>query len=178
MFVATLMSAEKNPEAEFAYGAGNINPTKSVDPGLVYDADETDYINFLCGEGYSSGALQRITGENVVCSAATSGTAGNLNYPSFTIISSDMKSITGMFNRTATNVGSSESTYKATISGAPEGLAIQVVPDTLSFTSLRQKLSFVLQVEGSVEESIVSASLVWNDGVHQVRSPIVVLVVA
>ena len=64
------------------------------------------------------------------------------------------------------------------MTGAPIGLQIQVVPDILSFTSLGQKLSFVLKVEGSIDKSPVSASLVWDDGVHQVRSPIVVFVVA
>uniref|UniRef100_F6HNS7 Peptidase S8/S53 domain-containing protein n=1 Tax=Vitis vinifera TaxID=29760 RepID=F6HNS7_VITVI len=52
MTIATPMSAKKkNPEAKFAYGAGNI------DPGLVYDADEIDYVKFLCGQGYSTRAL-------------------------------------------------------------------------------------------------------------------------
>ena len=40
------MSARKNPEAEFAYGAGNIDPVTAVHPGLVYDADEIDFVNF------------------------------------------------------------------------------------------------------------------------------------
>ncbi|KAH7537181.1 hypothetical protein FEM48_Zijuj03G0064900 [Ziziphus jujuba var. spinosa] len=43
-----------NPEAEFAYGADLINPVKALFPGLVYDADELDYVRFLCGEGYSN----------------------------------------------------------------------------------------------------------------------------
>ena len=48
---------KKNLEAEFAYGAGNIDPVKAIDPGLVYDADEIDYVKFLCGQGYSTRAL-------------------------------------------------------------------------------------------------------------------------
>ncbi|RVX13627.1 Cucumisin [Vitis vinifera] len=107
--------------------------------------------------------------------SATNGTVWNLNYPSFALSSLTKESITGMFNRTVTNVGSSVSTYKATVIGAPEGLEIQVEPSILSFTSLMQKLSFVLKVEGKVGDNIVSASLVWDDGVHQVRTPIVVL---
>ncbi|KAL6311889.1 hypothetical protein AAG906_013520 [Vitis piasezkii] len=107
--------------------------------------------------------------------STTNGTVWNLNYPSFALSSLTKESITGMFNRTVTNVGSSVSTYKATVIGAPEGLDIQVEPSILSFTSLMQKLSFVLKVEGKVGENIVSASLVWDDGVHQVRTPIVVL---
>lgn len=47
---ATPMSPILNPEAEFAYGAGLINPVKAVNPGLVYDISEADYIKFLCEE--------------------------------------------------------------------------------------------------------------------------------
>ncbi|RVX13622.1 Cucumisin [Vitis vinifera] len=178
MTTALPMSAEKNPDAEFAYGAGQIDPLKSVNPGLVYDADKIDYVKFLCGQGYTTQTLQLVTGDNSVCSEATNGTVWDLNYPSFALSSSTFESITGVFTRTVTNVGSPVSTYKATVTGAPIGLQIQVVPDILSFTSLGQKLSFVLKVEGKVGDNIVSASLVWDDGVHQVRSPIVVFVVA
>ncbi|KAJ9684393.1 hypothetical protein PVL29_016718 [Vitis rotundifolia] len=178
MTTALPMSAEKNLEAEFAYGAGQMNPVKAVDPGLVYDADKIDYIKFLCGQGYTTQTLQLVTGDNSVCSEATNGTVWDLNYPSFALSSFTFKSIAGVFTRTVTNVGSPVSTYKATVTGAPIGLQIQVVPDILSFTSLGQKLSFVLKVEGSIDKSVVSASLVWDDGVHQVRSPIVVFVVA
>ena len=44
---ATPMSSDLNPEAEFAYGAGQINPVKAVCPGLVYDISESDYVRFL-----------------------------------------------------------------------------------------------------------------------------------
>ncbi|KAL6312491.1 hypothetical protein AAG906_032855 [Vitis piasezkii] len=177
MTTALPMSAEKNLDAEFAYGAGQMNPVKAVDPGLVYDADKIDYIKFLCGQGYTTQTLQLVTGDNSVCSEATYGTVWDLNYPSFALSSFTFESITGVFTRTVTNVGSPVATYKATVTGAPIGLQIQVVPDILSFTSLGQKLSFVLKVEGSIDKSLVSASLVWDDGVHQVRSPIVVFFV-
>ncbi|KAF8677868.1 hypothetical protein HU200_046411 [Digitaria exilis] len=32
----------------FKYGAGQLNPVKANDPGLVYDASESDYIAILC----------------------------------------------------------------------------------------------------------------------------------
>ena len=32
------MSAETNPEEEFAYGSGHINPVRVINPGLTYDA--------------------------------------------------------------------------------------------------------------------------------------------
>lgn len=174
MTTATPMSAKKNPQVEFAYGAGNIDPVKAVHPGLVYDANEIDFVNFLCGQGYTAKALRQVTGDHSVCSKATNGTVWNLNYPSFALSTFNKESIVGTFNRSVTNVGLAVSTYKATIIGAPKGLKIKVKPNILSFTSIGQKQSFVLKVEGRIVEDIVSTSLVWDNGVHQVRSPIVV----
>ncbi|KAA8534155.1 hypothetical protein F0562_031652 [Nyssa sinensis] len=75
--------------------------------------------------------------------------------------------------RTLTNVGSAGCTYNSRII-APRELHIQVEPTILSFTSLGQKLSFVVKVEGKIGKTIAFASLVWDDGIHQVRSRIVV----
>jgi len=46
------MSHRVNKEAEFAYGAGQVNLTRTVNPGLVYDMDDFAYIQFICHEGY------------------------------------------------------------------------------------------------------------------------------
>lgn len=32
----------------FDYGAGEVNPSKMLDPGLTYDAGEADYLQYLC----------------------------------------------------------------------------------------------------------------------------------
>ena len=48
------MDVDKNIDAEFAYGIGHINPTRAINSNLVYDAREIDYVNFLCGQGYSN----------------------------------------------------------------------------------------------------------------------------
>jgi hypothetical protein len=79
-FTAYPMKFETNPDAEFAYGAGHINPARSINPGLVYDAGEVDYVNFLCGQGYSSASLRLVTGDNSSCSQATSIPAWYLNW--------------------------------------------------------------------------------------------------
>ncbi|KAK7825904.1 cucumisin [Quercus suber] len=167
------MSPEESFGAEFAYGAGNINPHKSANPGLIYDIDAIDYIAFLCGQGYSTKLLQAVTGDSSNCPKGTGGKVFDLNYPSFALSTSSSNSISHAFNRTVTNVGTSTSTYKAKVS-APPGLSIKVNPSVLSFTSLKQKLSFALTIKGTIGRQIVSASLIWDDGTFQVRSPIVV----
>ncbi|XP_028797592.1 cucumisin-like isoform X2 [Neltuma alba] len=172
MTTARPLSPRINRDAEFAYGAGQIDPAKAVNPGLVYDASEVDFVRFLCGQGYSIKTLQLVTGDNSSCSV--SAKASDLNYPSFALPTpASNVTVSGSFKRTVTYVGSEKSTYKATVSGPP-GLKIQVNPSVLSFTSSGEKQSFVVSVEGSLEASIVSASLLWSDGKIQVRSPIVV----
>ncbi|TXG49867.1 hypothetical protein EZV62_025742 [Acer yangbiense] len=180
MTTATSMSATKNPEAEFAYGSGHINPLKVVNPGLVYDAGPIDYIRFLCGQKYSTTLLRHVTGDNnSTCDATSSAKVWDLNYPSFALSTSPLETnFTRIFNRVVTNVGTPVSTYRASVTGAPAGLRILLNPSVLSFTSLGQTLSFTLTVEGTIVDPMVSASLVWDDGVHQVRSPIVVFVVS
>ncbi|CAK9135680.1 unnamed protein product [Ilex paraguariensis] len=171
---ATPLGVATTPDAEFGYGAGHVNPTKAVDPGLIYDAGEIDYVKFLCGQGYNTTNLRQVTGDNTTCSEARNGIVWDLNLPSFALSTSPVISFSQNFSRTVTNVGSPRSTYNAKIT-APQSVKIQVEPTVLPFTSLEQKLSFVVKVEGRIgSNTIESASLVWDDGVHQVRSPIVV----
>lgn len=169
------MNPIADPQVEYAYGAGNINPIKALNPGLVYDAGDTDYLNFLCAAGYSTSQIQMITNENIQCPAVP-GSIHDLNYPSFalTIFSATPIPLTS-YKRTVTNVGAPSSTYKATVR-TPPGLNIQVVPDTLIFTSVGESLSYTLTISGVIDylTGLASASLIWDNGVNQVRSPITV----
>ena len=174
LFAASPMKGEINTDLEFAYGSGQLDPVKAANPGLVYDANETDYINFLCGEGYSNKKLQLITGDtNSSCSADTNGTVWALNYPSFAVSTKYKVSVTRNFTRTVTNVGTPASTYKANVT-VTAGISVEVKPSVLSFKSLGQKKTFsVIVMVPALDTEIISGSLVWSDGVYQVRSPIV-----
>ncbi|KAL2902553.1 Cucumisin [Bienertia sinuspersici] len=166
----------KNEEAELAYGSGHINPIKAKNPGLVYDIEEDDYIKYLCNQGVDQEIITIITGNDEFCQEINDNINWDLNYPSITIPTS-LGSFEAVKTRTVTNVGSAYSTYKAKVS-VPEGEAmlVEVEPSVLSFDSIGQKLSFTIKVSGSVSmRTLMSASLVWDDGHHQVRSPIVVI---
>ncbi|KAF8380351.1 hypothetical protein HHK36_027836 [Tetracentron sinense] len=63
MTTAYVMDSRKHEDAEFAYGSGHINPLKAVTPGLVFDASEADYIDFLCKQGYNTSTLRLVTGD-------------------------------------------------------------------------------------------------------------------
>ncbi|CAI9776423.1 unnamed protein product [Fraxinus pennsylvanica] len=172
MTTATPMNVTMNTDGEFAYGSGHIDPVKAKSPGLVYDLGENDYIKFLCGQGYDTTQLSLITGDNSTCTQANNGTVWDLNYPSFALSTTFGASITRVFHRIVTNVGSPVSTYTAVV-GAPSGLSIKVVPSVLSFKSVGQKQTFVVTVEANLSSSRLSGSLVWDDGMYQVRSPVV-----
>ncbi|XP_028795020.1 cucumisin [Neltuma alba] len=176
MTTATPLSAAMNPDAEFAYGAGQINPVKALNPGLVYDAKEIDYVKFLCRQShYDNKKLRSITGNHRSSCAEFEKEkhGGDLNLPSFALQVNMSLAFLRSFHRTVTNVGFSKSKYEAKII-APALLTIQVKPKVLHFTSLGQKKSYKLTVEGKTNVDILSASLIWDDGTFQVRSPIVV----
>ncbi|KAK1384908.1 Cucumisin [Heracleum sosnowskyi] len=73
MTTATVMDPRKQKDREFAYGSGQINPVQAVSPGLVFDASEADYVNFLCKQGYNTTTLQLLTGDSSVCNGTTPG---------------------------------------------------------------------------------------------------------
>ncbi|XP_058110934.1 subtilisin-like protease SBT4.3 [Magnolia sinica] len=158
----------------FAYGAGHINPVKATDPGLVYDTEEADYIKLLCNEGYNTTKIGLIAGHKITCPTTNRATK-DLNYPSMTMWIQETGPFTTSFSRTVTNVGSTNSTYRATINSHPQ-LNVIVSPNVLKFKALGEKQKFVVMVTGVVTNdgpSVLTSSIVWSDGVHNVRSPIV-----
>ncbi|XP_047331594.1 cucumisin-like [Impatiens glandulifera] len=161
MTTATKMSEEKTPQAEFAYGAGQINPERARKPGLVYDITLVDYLKFLCGQGYSNNDLKFLSGMHGVCNRYGTENAWNLNIPSFSIPAMPSTHFNVTYTRTVTNVGPSSSIYQAQII-APPGLNIQVVPNVLHFSSVGQTQTFGVVFVGRISVgNIVSASLSW-----------------
>ncbi|KAL0540115.1 hypothetical protein IC582_024345 [Cucumis melo] len=172
------ISRRLNPEGEFAYGAGNLNPSRAISPGLIYDLNEMSYIQFLCSEGYTGSSIAVLAGtKSINCSTLIPGHGhDSLNYPTFQLsLKSTKQPMTTTFRRQVTNVGQPVSVYNATIK-APPGVQITVTPTTLSFSRLLQKRSFKVVVKASPLQSakMVSGSLAWVGDRHVVRSPIVV----
>ncbi|KAL9283962.1 Subtilisin-like protease SBT4.3 [Arabidopsis thaliana] len=173
MTTATPMNVKKNPEREFAYGSGQINPTKASDPGLVYEVETEDYLKMLCAEGFDSTTLTTTSGQNVTCSERTE--VKDLNYPTMTTFVSSLDPFNVTFKRTVTNVGFPNSTYKASVVPLQPEFQISIEPEILRFGFLEEKKSFVVTISGKElkDGSFVSSSVVWSDGSHSVRSPIV-----
>ncbi|KAK1399598.1 Cucumisin [Heracleum sosnowskyi] len=173
MTTATIMDPRKNSDAEFAYGSGQIDPLKAVDPGLVFDASEADYVDFLCNEGYNASLVRLISGDASNCS--TPGKTWDLNYPSFALSLLDGEEVSATYTRTVTNVGSPNCTYHYE-AFLPPPFTVVVEPIVLTFAEVGEEKSFTLKIVGPpiAQVPIVSGSLVWTDGNYTVRSPIVI----
>ncbi|CAE6249043.1 unnamed protein product [Arabidopsis arenosa] len=163
---------------EFAYGSGHVDPIAAINPGLVYELTKADHITFLCGLNYSSDHIRIISGDNSTCTKELSKTLPrNLNYPTMSAKVSGTEPFNITFQRTVTNVGMKNSTYKAKVVTSPGSkLRIKVLPRILSMKSTNEKQSFVVTVSGHSigTKQPLSANLIWFDGTHNVRSPIVV----
>ncbi|KAF3454633.1 hypothetical protein FNV43_RR05081 [Rhamnella rubrinervis] len=174
MTTARVMTSTVSSGGDFGYGAGHIDPVKAIDPGLVYETSRDDYINFLCGIGYGADRVRLISGDKSSCPKVINEPK-DLNYPSFShqVLSNGNSSV--QFQRSVKNVGLANSIYKAEV--APNAkLNIKVVPESLSFKSLNELKTFNVTVEvgGLAPGSVLSSSIVWSDGTHSVRSPIVI----
>jgi hypothetical protein len=171
------MDPRKHVDLEFSYGSGQINPEHALNPGLVYNASEADYINFLCKQGYNTTTLRMITGSNSsVCNSTTPGRAWDLNYPTFALAVEDGQPIQGVFTRTVTNVGNSYSTYTVS-TYMPYSVSITVEPSVLTFSKIGEMKTFTVKLYGPViaQQPIMSGAITWKDGNgHEVRSPVVV----
>lgn len=164
----------------YDFGAGHLNLDRAMDPGLVYDVVNSDYVSFLCAIGYGPKTIQVITRSPVNC-PMKKPMAENLNYPSIaaSFSSSSMGVASKTLMRTVTNVGDTNAVYKVKVD-APKGTTVVVKPAKLVFTERIRKLSYFVTVK-VVRKNIVMGdagalfgSLSWMDGKHVVRSPIVV----
>lgn len=178
MIKATPMSSKVNQDAEFAYGAGQVNPRKAISPGLIYDMDDIAYIQFLCHEGYNGSSFAPLIGtKSINCSTLIPAHGEDaINYPTMQLRLIEGEPKIGVFRRTVRNVGPAQSTYNATIK-APKGVEITVEPTSLLFTRVSQERSFKVVVKVKAMSSakiLVSGSLIWRSPRHAVRSPIVV----
>ncbi|KAK8969244.1 Subtilisin-like protease [Platanthera guangdongensis] len=178
--------ATGEPATPFDIGSGHVDPSRALDPGLIYDLTADDYIDFLCALNYTSTQIAVLAkNRNLSCDAAKTYSPANLNYPSFSASFATATSGPGQTSngtttilthyRTLTNVGS-PAIYKAVATGKVDGgdVKITVEPSVLSFTETGEKKSFTVKFTAPSLPSGSSGSgrLVWSDGKHTVASPI------
>ncbi|XP_039120128.1 subtilisin-like protease SBT3 [Dioscorea cayenensis subsp. rotundata] len=169
------------PASPLAMGAGQVDPNKALDPGLIYDATPQDYVSLLCASNFTLNKIRLITaGSSKPYDCSKPST--DLNYPSFiTNFNSSSTTYYQTFVRTVTNVGDGGATYKVNVL-RPVWLSVVVEPDVLVFKDKYEKLSYKVYMKASLPIKISRpygfGHLVWVDvsGKYKVRSPFVVLV--
>lgn len=163
--------SSKKGATPYDYGAGNLNLELAMDPGLVYDLTNDDYVRFLCGIEYGPKTIQVITRTRVNC-PMTKALPGDLNYPS--IVASESSQV---FFRTVRNVGETNAVYRVRVE-APKGVNVKVRPEKLIFSETVRRLGYYVNVslgnDLKLDAQILFGSLFWLDGKHVVRSPILV----
>ncbi|KAJ4780620.1 hypothetical protein LUZ62_064877 [Rhynchospora pubera] len=163
-----LMNGDGTTGGPFDFGSGHVRPIHAADPGLVYEASYQDYLLFMC----SSTGVQM---DFYYPCPKDPALPYALNYPSVAV--SRLNDTVSIF-RTVTNVAQGKSQYRVSIDN-PNGILVQISPKSLKFNDIGEKKSFkiVLKDKRTVMRgngTYVAGSYTWNDGVHLVRSPIVV----
>ncbi|GLJ29085.1 hypothetical protein SUGI_0573640 [Cryptomeria japonica] len=165
----------------FVLGAGHVNPNTAVDPGLVYDMVPQDYITFLCSLNYTEQQIALLTKYSVSC-PNSSLEAGDLNYPSFSVMMKSGSNSVQVKKRTVTYVGrEGDAVYQVSVKN-PAGITISVEPQTLKFGKSLETASYNLKFEGTVaSRGYTFGEIIWKciqGGSQIVRSPVAVSIKA
>nr|XP_034893395.1 subtilisin-like protease SBT3.18 [Populus alba]TKR98193.1 subtilisin-like protease SBT3.5 isoform X2 [Populus alba] len=177
-FDSILAGGSREVSDPFDIGAGHIHPSKAMDPGLVYDMKTRDYIIFLCNIGYNKNQINMLVlpspGTDTSCSHVHQ-TNSNINYPSITV--SNLQS-TMTIKRTVRNVGRKTTAIYFVSIVKPHGVEVLIWPRILIFSCFKEELSYFVTLEPLKKSQgrYDFGEIVWSDGFHKVRSPLVVLV--
>lgn len=168
----------------FDVGAGHVDPLRALDPGLVYDSGARDHVLFLCSLGYTEAAIRNMVlpcpALDTSCPPGGAAAAGHadLNYPA--IVLPDLSG-TVTVKRTVTNVGANrDAVYRAAVA-SPQGARAEVWPRELAFSSRHgggeQASYYVTVTPAKLSRGRFDfGEVVWSDGFHRVRTPLVVRV--
>ena len=156
-----------NPLVIFRQGAGHVQPNKAMNPGLVFDSGFNDWLGFLCGTQLPT-SFCTSTGVPVL-------DPSNLNLASIAI--GDMAGVQTV-KRRVTNVGGNPATYLASYTGMV-GFNVAVNPASLHVAAGETKEFTVTFTRTAASLNAYSGGqLTLNDGIYNVRIPMVVRPVA
>jgi subtilisin family serine protease len=142
----------------FDAGAGEVQPSKMLDPGLVYDSGDTDWLGYLEGTGVKTG-----TGVPAI-------NPSNYNAPSIAV-----GQLLGTQTITRRVTAVTPGLYHATVS--VPGMKAVVTPSILNFTKAGETKTFTVKLTLDTGDSGTSTNgwLTWQGAGKTVRSPIVVV---
>ena len=142
----------------FATGAGQVDVARVLDPGLVYDNTEDDYLKFIQGTGLDLG----IPGLG-------STAPRDMNVASFAL-----GALTGKTEVTRTVTALTPGVYRA--KADVPGIKVTVTPSILSFSAAGEKRTFKVKFENTSAAlgQFAMGSLVWQGAGKNVASPVAV----
>ncbi|MGY2743884.1 S8 family serine peptidase [Arthrobacter sp. UYCu723] len=141
-----------------ATGAGQVDPARVLDPGLVYDAATDDYLAFIQGTGIDLGIPGLGTTK-----------ARDMNVPSFSL-----GNLTGKIEVTRTVTALTPGLYR--VKADVPGVKVNVSPSVLNFSAAGEKRTFKVSFEnqGAPLGKFAMGSLTWQGADKNVASPIAV----
>ncbi|MBA0723530.1 hypothetical protein Golax_004104 [Gossypium laxum] len=158
-----------NSSNNFDFGAGFVNPTHAMDPGLVLSSEFEDYISFLCSMPFIDRfAIRAAT--RVWCGQSV-GHPANLNIPSVTI-SALRRSLT--VRRSFKNVATKPETY-VSLAIPPNGTTITLRPPWFTIAPEgTQDLDIEINVIKSTNEFSFGEIILTGSLNHIVRMPVTI----
>lgn len=142
----------------FATGAGQVDVARVLDPGLVYDNAEEDYLRFIQGTGLDLGIPD-----------LGSTAPRDMNVASFAL-----GALTGKTEVTRTVTALTPGVYRA--KADVPGIKVTVTPSILSFSAAGEKRTFKVKFENTNAAlgQFAMGSLVWQGAGKNVASPVAV----
>lgn len=142
----------------FATGAGQVAVAEVLEPGLVYDAGQEDYLKFIQGTGLDLGN-----------SGLGTTAAKDMNVASFAL-----GALTGKTEVTRTVTALTPGLYRAQ-EDVP-GVKVSVTPSVLNFSAAGETRTFKVKFEntGATLGQFAMGKLVWQGQGKSVTSPVAV----
>ncbi|GLJ54870.1 hypothetical protein SUGI_1178340 [Cryptomeria japonica] len=147
----------------FDYGSGHINPVGVLNPGVFYDYNVEDVINFLSSNRPTLAQLRNLTGDNSTC----------MSKPTACI---QLQLSLHWNEKPEWKFNSLPNSHeRCNISFSLHGVLVQVLPNQLYFKTFGDKMSFTVKFTVTVTASqFVFGSLTWSNAKYNVYTPIAV----
>ncbi|KAK4364489.1 hypothetical protein RND71_015847 [Anisodus tanguticus] len=160
------------PATPFDFGAGLVNPSRAIDPGLVFKASFKHYVLFLCSvPGVDEMSVRRAVG--VGCPNKKKTWCSDLNMPSVTI-----SNLVGSRNvmRRVTNVGGVDERYVVIVQ-EPLGVSVSVTPEVFKIiANASRHINIVLNATQTTNTYSFGEIVFQGNRNHMVRVPLAVFV--
>ncbi|KAI3905146.1 hypothetical protein MKX01_017392 [Papaver californicum] len=176
-FGAPILAQQLNqlaPATPFDYGSGAINPSKAIDPGLVFNTKFKNYIQFLCSvPGVDDESVRRAVG--VGCPTKKRRWCSDLNTESVTV-----SNLVGSRRviRKVTNVDNGTELYEVHVT-EPMGVTVTVTPQAFIIRPKKSRvLTIMLEAKEATNSYTFGELLLTGDRKHEVQVPLAIYVIS